>query len=60
MGNGTILNGDATTMQLTFGGTNVTVDAFIVGDVITLPQVNRQTSRTYGARNPVSSPRRID
>ena len=40
MGNGTILNGDATTMQLTFGGTNVTVDDFIAGDVITITPVN--------------------
>ena len=60
MGNGTILNGDATTMQLTFGGTNVTVDDFIAGDVITITPVNPQTSRTYGAKNSVNIQRRID
>ena len=54
MANGTILNGDATTMQLTFGGTNITVDDFIAGDVITITPVNPQTSRTYGARNSVN------
>ena len=60
MGKGTILNGDATTMQLTFGGTNVTVDDFIAGDVITITPVNPQTSRTYGAKNSVNIQRRID
>ena len=60
MANGTILNGDATTMQLTFGGTNVTVDDFIAGDVITITPVNSQTSRTYGAKNSVNIQRRID
>ena len=60
MANGTILNGDATTMQLTFGGTNVTVDDFIAGDVITITPVNPQTSRTYGAKNSVNIQRRID
>ena len=60
MANGTILNGDATTMQLTFGGTNITVDDFIAGDVITITPVNPQTSRTYGAKNSVNIQRRID
>ena len=60
MGSQIILNGDATTMQLTFGGTNVTVDDFIAGDVITITPVNPQTSRTYGAKNSVNIQRRVD
>lgn len=60
MAKSTILNGDATTMQLTFGGTNITVDDFIAGDVITITPVNPQTSRTYGAKNSVNIQRRVD
>lgn len=60
MANGKILNSDATTMQLTFGGTNITVDDFIAGDVITITPVNPQTSRTYGARKSVNVQRRVD
>ena len=60
MRNETILNDDATTIQLTFGGTNITVDDFIAGDVITITPVNPQTSRTYGAKNSVNIQRRID
>jgi len=60
MANGTVLNSDATTLQLSFGGNNVLVDDFIAGDVITITPTNPQTTRTYGAKNSVNVQRRVD
>ena len=54
MGNGTILNGDATTMQLQIGSDNLTVDDLIAGDTITITPLFAETTRTYGAGNSVN------
>ena len=60
MANGIVLNGDATTLQLEFGGRKITVDDFIAGSFLKITPVNPQTTRTYGAKNSVNVQRRVD
>ena len=54
MAKGIVLNGDATTLQLEFGGRKITVDDFIAGSFLKITPVNPQTTRTYGAKNSVN------
>ena len=60
MAKGIVLNGDATTLQLEFGGRKITVDDFIAGSFLKITPVNPQTTRTYGAKNSVNVQRRVD